>query len=106
MVGDVCSKNWEVEDNKRSYHNSLDNQKYQLLLQWSCRHNSKTTYRIILIALLRLDKINTLDNVCKLLHAQSERAVLSRVLPRAPISHSCTGILGLFASMFFINAIP
>ena len=47
----------------------------------SCRHNSKTTYRIIfLIALLKLDKINTLDNVCKLLHAQSERAVLSRVL--------------------------
>ena len=33
MVGDVCSKNWEVEDNKRSYHNSLDNQKYQLQTQ-------------------------------------------------------------------------
>ncbi|CAI8024693.1 hypothetical protein GBAR_LOCUS14338, partial [Geodia barretti] len=75
-----CSKNWEVWDNKRSYHNSLDNQKYQLLLQGSCRHNSKTTYRIILIALLRLDKINTLDNVCKLLHAQSEPG---RPLPSA-----------------------
>ena len=70
----------EVEDIKRSYHNSLDNQKYQLLLQWSCRHESKATYRIILKVLSRLDKINTLDNVCKLLHAQSERAVLSRVL--------------------------
>ena len=62
----------EVEDIKRSYHNSLDNQKYQLLLQWSCRHESKATYRIILKALSRLDKINRLDNVCKLLHAQSE----------------------------------
>ena len=61
----------EVEDIKINFHGD-ENQRYQMLLKWSNKYESKATYRIILLALSELSKINTLDKVCQLLHAQSE----------------------------------
>ena len=75
-----------MEDIKNDYLR-LDNQIYQLLLQWSSRYESKATYRIILKALSELDQIDALDEVCKLLHAQSEPG---RPLPSALEKYSDT----------------
>ena len=61
----------EVEEIKEEYV-GLQNQTYHLLLKWSSKYGKKATYRIILMALSELDRIDVLDKVCKLLHAQSE----------------------------------
>ena len=61
----------EVENVKSDYP-ELDNQKYQLMLQWNTKFESKATYIKILKALSELNEIDALDTVCKLLHSQSE----------------------------------
>ena len=58
----------EVEEIKVRYLD-LDNQKYQLMLQWNSKYESKATYSKLLRALSELNQIDALDSACKLLHA-------------------------------------
>ena len=62
----------EVEKIKSEYKENLDMQKYQFLLRWNGKFGHKAKYGIILKALCELDQIDCLDEVCKLLHAQSK----------------------------------
>lgn len=62
----------EVDNIKTQYIHDLEMQKYQLLLRWNYRNGSKATYGVILNHLCDLEQIDCLDEVCKLLHAQSE----------------------------------
>ena len=61
----------EVEEIKRNYC-GFENQRYQLLLLWCIKYESKATYRIILLALSELNQIDALDKVCELLHSQKK----------------------------------
>ena len=64
--------NEEIGEIKREYRHNLDMQKFELIRRWILRYGRKATYRVILQALLELKQIDCLDEVCKLIHAQSE----------------------------------
>ena len=67
----LCFDSDEVDEIKK-YEGGFDNQRYKLLVRWNNRFGHRATYKKILDWLLDIEAIDTLDEVCKLLHAQTE----------------------------------
>ena len=67
----LCFDSDEVDEIKK-YEGDFDNQRYKLLVRWNNRFGHKATYKKILDGLLDIEAIDTLDEVCKLLHTQTE----------------------------------